>query len=145
MKILLLVIVIFLTMCSAYPNGGPGTEAICNSMTPGHGVAAQETESPFRILTSISSAIGGDLVDVEIQSDEGRFFKGFYLTARTNEEAFRVVGQFLESSGDETPFNLRDCLDGIQNTATHFNNTNKDKISFKWKAPENFEGQVHFR
>lgn len=145
MKIFFFVIVIFLTMCSAYPGGGPGSVEICNSMIPGHGFAAQEIESPFQISTSASSAIGGDLVDVEIQSDEGRFFKGFYLTARTNEETFRVVGQFLESSGDETPFNLRDCLDGIQNTATQFNNTNKDKISFKWKAPENFEGQVHFR
>lgn len=141
--VLFLVILNLAASCIASPGGAP--QSACDHMTPGHDVTAQEGESPFNIVVSKLSVEGGEIIDVEIQTTEEKFFKGFLLMARTNEETYRVLGEFLAHEDEETPFNFRTCREGENNAVTHFNNNLKEKIKFKWRAPEGFAGTVRFR
>lgn len=146
MKILLALIVISFgaTICLASPNGAP--PAACDNMTPGHGVEAQTTISPYQLRVLQRSVKGGETVTVEIFSTvAGESFKGFLLQARTEGDDYEVVGEFLENEDEATPFSFRNCSTGIRNAVTHSNNNAKDQMSFIWRAPENFEGPVRFR
>lgn len=146
MKLLsaLIVISFAVTKCLASPNGAP--PAACESMTPGHGFEAQTTISPYQLRTQQKAVKGGETVTVEIISTvAGRSFKGFLLQARTEGDDYEIVGEFLENEDEPMPFNFRNCSTGIRNAVTHSNNDPKDRISFIWRAPENFEGPVRFR
>lgn len=146
MKILsaLIVISFSVTKCYASPSGAP--PAACDSMTPGHGFDPQTTISPYQLSVSQRSVKGGETVTVEIFSTvSGESFKGFLLQARTEGDDYEIVGEFLENEDEATPFNFRNCSTGIRNAVTHANNNPKDRMSFIWRAPENFEGPVRFR
>lgn len=139
----LIVISLAVAKCLTSPNGAPA-EA-CESMTPGHGVEAQTTISPYQLRVLQKTAKGGETVNVEIFSTNGDSFKGFLLQARTEGDDYEIVGEFLENEDEATPFSFRNCSTGIRNAVTHFNNSPKEKMSFIWRAPENFEGPVRFR
>lgn len=128
---------------SALPTGAP--ESVCNSLRPNHGFEPQDSESPYQLIASRLSASGGETIGIEIQSGEQNFFKGFFLLALTNEENPKVIGEFLKDDDEETDFNFRDCRNGSHNSVTHFDNSMKQKISFKWRSPDDFEGSVHFQ
>jgi len=121
----------------SYPNG-PSNLA-CVTMTPNHGgAAAQTTTSPYQVTVSSQSVKAGETLTVTIG---GSAFKGFFMQARTNEEDYQIVGEFLSADID---FNLRNCtntFDGV----THASNVDKTSISFQWKAPEYFIGTIHFQ
>jgi Reeler domain len=127
------------------PNGAPATQAICDSLTPGHGVDSQAGPSPFSLVISPTSVKGGETVKVEIQSSDSRTFRGFYIQARTTEEQFQVIGEFLEDDSEENPFNFRSCGSGTNNAVTHASRVDKTSISFTWKAPQNFIGTFKFQ
>lgn len=146
MKLLLALIVISFAVakCLATPNGAP--PAACESMTPSHGFEAQTTISPYQLRTMQKTVKGGETITVEIFSTVvGESFKGFLLQARTESVDYEIVGEFLENEDEATPFSFRNCSTGIRNAVTHSNNDPKDRISFIWRAPENFEGPVRFR
>ena len=138
-------ILILLTLV-AYSVGSPvgAPAAACLSMTPNHGVEAQTSESPYRLSVSETAVKGGEIIKVELLAQPENSFKGFLIQARTSGSEFQIVGEFLEDEDEATPFNFRDCASGTHNAVTHFSRDLKDKISFKWKAPENFEGSIQF-
>lgn len=136
-----LFLLFFASRSSAYPSGAP--IQACETLTPNHGVEAQQSESPYRITTSATSVDGGETVLVEIEAEQGRPFKGFFLVARVN-GANQNIGEFLLNEEETTPLNFRNCGDGIRNAATHANPELKPKISVNWKAPLNFAGNIRF-
>lgn len=126
----------------AFPNGAPAS--VCNTLRPNHiGIAPQDSESPFKLVISKTSIVGGENLTIEIQSPDELHFKGFFLVAFPSADTPKALGEFL--ADEETLFNFRDCGDGSQNAVTHFNISMKRNISFKWKAPEDFTGLVHFQ
>ncbi|CRL04023.1 CLUMA_CG017141, isoform A [Clunio marinus] len=131
----------FVTNSLALPNGAP--ESACATMTPQHGVEPQTSESPFRIVVPKSNINGGEIIDVTIEVDPGRTFKGFFINAKTIEDEPRVVGEFLGNDQEAISYNFRNC-GGTSNTATHSENELKSGITLKWKAPENYQGSIRF-
>lgn len=140
----LIVISFVVAECLALPNGAPATA--CDHMTPGHGVQAQDTISPYQLRVSEKSVKGGETITVEIFSTViGETFQGFLLQARTEGDDYEIVGEFLENEDESTLFNWRNCSTGLRNAVTHSDTSGKEQISFIWRAPENFEGPVRFR
>lgn len=145
MKLFLVLLVGLAAQCMASPNGAPRSEGICNSMVPSHEVEPEASISPYHLNVSATTVRGGERIEVEIYSDYEFEFKGFLLEARTNEEEFRIIGEFFSAEGETTKFNYRDCQGGNDNAVTHFDNSFKEKIKFSWQAPYNFNGSIHFR
>jgi hypothetical protein len=114
-------------------------------MTPNHGFSAQSSESPYHLEVSSSSVKSGDVLKIQITSDEGKDFRGFLLLARTNEPEFQILGEFEADEDESTLFNYRDCYGKTRNAVTHSSRELKTKIGFKWKAPADFTGSIHFR
>lgn len=140
----LIVISFVVAKCLASPNGAP--PAACDHMTPGHGVEAQDTISPYHLSVSERNVKGGETITVDIFSTvAGERFKGFLLQARTEGDDYEIIGEFLENEDEATPFSFRNCSTGLRNAVTHSENSLKDRISLIWRAPENFEGPVRFR
>ena len=129
----------------ASPNGAPDLQSICDSMMPGHVVDAQKSVSPFHLMASKTFAEGGELIQIEIEPDDGRSFKGFYLQARTKENTPRIVGEFSAVEGGQTSFNFRNCGLESHSTVTHADNQLKQKVTFNWRAPDDFEGVIVFQ
>lgn len=144
MKICLVLVLSLILKCSAFPDGAPASEELCGTLLPSHGVSAQTSASPFKIIVSSTSIDGGEIIDVEIRADAGRSFKGFYLIARTLQGAGRDLGEFLLSEDEPNEFKLRQCGNGFNNAVTHVNRDLKERISFKWLSPKTFEGKVVF-
>lgn len=145
----LYVVITLIEQFSAYPNGAP--PSVCESLRPNHRdltdnttIIPQAIQSPFELVVSKLSATGGELIGIEVQAPAGDYFKGFFLLAFTNENIPRIVGEFSKDEEDETAFNLRDCRSGSSNAVTHADPSEKQKISLKWRAPENFDGSIHF-
>lgn len=144
MKFLLFIALDFtVKIIFAYPYGAPNTQNICDMLTPDHLVDPQETESPFEIAVSEASVEGGDIIQVEISSEQGRSFQGFYLLARSKDNTSHVVGEFFSVQG-QAPFNFRNCGTESNNAVTHYDNLPKQKVIFNWKAPDEFDGIVNF-
>lgn len=143
-EVFILILLSLVKYYSALPTGAP--ESVCDALRPSHiGIEPQESESPYQIIASKLSASGGETIGIEIQSRDQIFFKGFFLLAFTNEENPKVLGEFFKDTDEETDFNFRDCRNGSHNAVTHFDTSMKQKISFKWKSPDDFEGSVHFQ
>jgi Reeler domain len=143
LHILLHLALISSTFCS--PNGAPATQAVCDSLTPGHGFESQKDPSPFSLIISSNSVKGGETIKIVIQSSESKTFRGFYVQARTTGQQYQFIGEFLEDESGENPFNFRSCGSGTNNAVTHANREDKTSISFHWKAPQNFVGEVNFQ
>lgn len=146
MKLILCFLVCFsLRNIHSSPNGAPELQSVCESMTPGHPAEPQTSRSPFNIAVSKISVKGGETIQVELESTDGRDFKGFYLQARTTSGQTQIVGEFLAAQGEQTPFNFRNCGSNSRNAVTHFDNQPKQRIAFDWRAPEDFEGTIIFQ
>lgn len=143
MNLIFLLLLIFAVSCMSFPTGAPASQSVCDSMTPNHaGALPQESASPYQLVVSSNSIKSGEILTVEIQANDERSFKGFLLMARTNTE--NIVGEFMQDENELLPFNFRDCSGENHNAVTHSNNDLKNKISFKWRAPEISDGIVHF-
>lgn len=129
--------------CFSYPSGAPLTT--CESLTPIHNVSSQESDFPYNLKVSSSEVKGGESVLVELQAEGDLTFKGFLIQARSEVENWEILGEFFDDESNETPFNYRDCLTGVNNAVTHADNDTKQQASFYWRAPENFEGTIRFQ
>lgn len=130
------------------PSGAPATQEVCDNGLPNHGVAQQEGIPNFALFPSKTYVIGGEIITIELKpsaDNSNKIFKGFFLHARTVDGESHVVGKFFADEDEPNPFNFRHCDDGINNTVTHFNNEPKQKISFTWRAPVDFDGIIQFR
>lgn len=115
----------------------------CESFLRVEGVNAQTDESPFQIVTATTSAVGGEIIEIAIQADYGRSFRGFFLVAEMSH--VHDLGEFLFSD-EETQFKFRDCGRGFHNAVSEANSEDHlQNISFYWLVPENYDGTVRFR
>lgn len=143
MNLIFLFLLTFAVGCLASPTGAPDSETVCERMMPNHaGALPQEFPSPYQLVVSSKSIKSGEIISIEIQANEERSFKGFLLMARSN--TVNIVGEFMRDENELLPFNFRGCSGVLNSAVTHSDNELKSKISFKWKAPENFNGIVHF-
>lgn len=126
----------------AYPSGPP--LSACDNLLPNHGVDPQDGESPFQILTSATSIQSGETITVQVQAEAGRFFKGFFLVAHSTDGS-RFVGDYFYDSEEVSDVNIRNCGNGRFNAVGHANAVLKEKISFEWNAPADFEGSIQFQ
>lgn len=127
---------------NASPNGAPQRDDVCSDMLPRHQVDAQSTQSPYELIASKNDIKGGERLKVTIKNSASFTFKGFQLQARS-EERNEIVGEFYGITQSE-PFNFRDCALKSHSSVTHANNNLKQNITFEWKAPYNFEGEIYF-
>ncbi|XP_046737770.1 putative defense protein Hdd11-like [Diprion similis] len=123
----------------AYSVGAPAH--VCETMMPGHGVDPQTTPSPYDILLSKNSILGGESVTVTVKGHDQELFKGILIQARLGDQ---IVGTFDVDPAD-TKVKTIDCPKGERNAVTHKNAKNKSEVSVKWVAPADLVGNVVFK
>ncbi|XP_046472885.1 putative defense protein 3 [Neodiprion pinetum] len=123
----------------AHSVGAPASA--CESMTPGHLVDPQTTPSPYVILLSKNSILGGESITVTIKGRDKEEFKGILLQARLGD---KIVGTFDVDPAD-TNVQTIDCPKGERNAVTHKNAENKSEVSVRWIAPPDLVGEVVFK
>ena len=75
-------VIIFLTnilLANSYSSGPP--TSICNSMKPGHGLAAQTSPVPFQLAPEGQLIEAGETLDLVLKSTGSEKFKGFIVRA----------------------------------------------------------------
>ena len=119
--------------------------SLCNITRFSQGFVAQKDGSDFLIKVSKSSVTSGEIITVEMEAKEEKYFRRFYLEAQSKADETQILGEFLKDEEEQAPVTFMDCGKKTQNTISYFNNDDTQKISLKWKAPENFEGEINFR
>ncbi|XP_057375812.1 putative defense protein [Daphnia carinata] len=130
-----------ISQIEGFPNGAP--PSACSSMTPGHGVATQQSSSPF-ITTSTKGeiALPGTSVQLELRPQNGDTpFRGYFVMAFDRNDDSKPIGTFQEPRDGK----LIDCSGGMQNAVTHINNSDKKSVIIEWMPPPNYSGQVVFK
>ena len=162
MSLLLMTPLILAAQCgllSAYSSGGPRSQ--CRSITPGHGLRAQSTDSPFSVQAGFFVQIlmenlklklfislayfqldrnnisSGASVNVELKSSGSDEFEGFFVQARDAQD--NVIGAFETLGGDGK---YVDCGNKVQSSVTHVRSNFKTSVKLKWNAPSDFQGKV---
>ncbi|KAL3841488.1 hypothetical protein ACJMK2_019626 [Sinanodonta woodiana] len=116
-------------MC--YPSGAP--EHTCSSMTPNHGVSANNSAAPYTITTSKSTYMPNqEITDAVIA--------GFLIQPRKKSSLSQsnTVGTLTGDSLTKNP-----CTSPVA-ALTHINNTRKASVNMKWKAPNEAVDTVVF-
>lgn len=131
----------FIIRCHSF--GTPTLRSSCESSLAIENVNAQHDKSPFSIATSTNSVFGGQIIAIELRSDYGGSFRGFFLVGEMTH--VRDLGEFLYNDDEDTPFTFIDCGTGFHNAVTHSSDDLKQNIFFKWIVPENYDGIVRFR
>lgn len=133
MKITGLVLLVAISGCLAYPSGSP--EEACKDGKPKHGSAIEKeaSESPYHLTQDKVDFKAGDVVTVTLTTT-GAPFKGFLV--RSFDEQNKEIGHFENGTDSHA---LKTCP-----ASTHSSNSDKTKVSLKWKAPEGLTGKVHF-
>lgn len=144
-SIIILILVTLAVGTLGHGAGAPATQAVCESLAPDHGVGAQQGPSPFSIVASHNTARPGETIKITLTTSGGRSFRGFYVQARSIGADFQVLGQFESYASENSPFHFRNCREGVNNSVTHANNQNKQNMSFLWRVPANFRGQMRFQ
>ncbi|XP_046651959.1 putative defense protein [Daphnia pulicaria] len=129
-------------LIQGFPNGAPTTA--CASMTPGHGVGAQTSASPFmtELLDGETVVMDGSVrVELRPQLNGVNRFKGFLVMAFDKSDESKPIGSFKQPVDGK----LIDCSGGQMNAVTHTNNLEKKSVALEWVPPQNFMGQVVFR
>lgn len=126
------------------PSGAP--TAACSTMLPNHGVGAQTTDSPYKIVVSSKNIKNDDYLDVKIESvNEVDQFRGFILRALNRDD--KVIGMF--SASPAATYKILNCSQITESSAwsfvTHANNQDKNSLSFQWRAPADFTGDIRFK
>lgn len=120
---------VFATRVSGYAGGAPNSEAICQDLTPKHGVDAQSSASPYKLTLDKTEVKPGQEVKLTI-SGNGVTFKGFLVQGRKvgSEGPSSPVGKFIavQNAGESQPLN---CGNIVGSSITHTNN--KEKTSKK--------------
>ncbi|XP_046675344.1 putative defense protein Hdd11 [Homalodisca vitripennis] len=142
--VLLIAAVAHLPYTQGYSEGAP--KEVCEDLIPRHLKPPQTTPCPYRIELSTYSAssnpiryspIGGnELLNVTLTGVQG--FKGFVIQARMDD---KIVGRF---EPDPVNYQMIDCCEGEENTATHINNDIKSEVVLQWVPPTKVTGQVWF-
>lgn len=131
----------FISRIEAFPNGAP--QSVCASMTPGHGVATQQSSSPFVTTTPNGEiALPGSPVQLELRPQNGdTAFRGYFVMAFDRADDSKPIGTFQQPMDGK----LIDCSGGMQNAVTHSNNNDKKSVKIEWTPPSDYSGQVVFK
>lgn len=139
LSVLLVVISLLLKECNPYSMGAP--DQACKRMTPGHGFDPQDGDPPVVLeMASQDDILPGGHIDLRLVSTEGSNFKGFIIQVRDASEDDSPIGNFETEEAS-----YMTCGKGIHNSITHRNSNPKTSIKARWKAPQDFEGEVYFR
>jgi len=115
-------------------------DAACQAMTPGHSHTPQ-TGSPPALMKVLTSRLKpGETVDIELEGLDSTRFMGFIMQARDANNTELQIGSFV--AGDEAKYMT--CGRGIHNSLTHRSSNAKEKVSARWRAPSDYEGEVVF-
>lgn len=96
-RVFIFVACIAVPMAWAYSSGAP--PSACGDMTPQHGVDAQKSAAPYKLLLSTNQVSSNDEVELELKGNgKGDTIKGFLVQARVGNQP---IGQFKVSSGDK--------------------------------------------
>lgn len=124
---------------SCHSTGAP-TQA-CTTLTPNHGVAAQNTPPPYHVVVPLQVQQGQTMTVTIANREPGFTFRGFIIQARSvNTQA--VVGRFLITNNMGTVACPTLPTDSV---ATHSNPSDKSSVALQWVAPTNFNGLVFFQ
>ncbi|EFX80566.1 hypothetical protein DAPPUDRAFT_304087 [Daphnia pulex] len=141
-SVLMVLVLAPIHLIQGFPNGAPPTA--CASMTPGHGVGAQTSASPFmtELLDGETVVMDGSVrVELRPQLNGVNRFKGFLVMAFDKSDESKPIGSFKQPVDGK----LIDCSGGQMNAVTHTNNLEKKSVALEWVPPQNFMGQVVFR
>lgn len=93
----------------AYSSGAP--TSACGDMTPQHGVDAQKSAAPYKLLLSTNQVRSNGEVELELRGNsKGDTIKGFLVQARVGNQP---IGQFKAAPGDKNVQTLN-CGNGNQ-------------------------------
>ncbi|XP_043927046.1 putative defense protein Hdd11 [Protopterus annectens] len=110
-----------------YLTGAP--EDTCSDMMPEHGVAAQTTASPYKLVANASTYIPGHPVQVQVITTSADF-KGLLLLAKDSNAV--VQGSWIKYIQETKAISCTN-KDGA---VTHYTNSNKPNGStFVWMPP----------
>jgi len=126
---------------SSYSMGAP--DSACQALTPGHtNTSPQNGESPSELRLSQQTVVPGQIIQLELSTNDNSTFKGFIIQARDSKLKDQQVGSFI-LSGDVASYIT--CGRGIHNSITHRTSSSKSSIQAQWLAPTDFDGEVIFR
>ncbi|KAF4525484.1 hypothetical protein B566_EDAN002342 [Ephemera danica] len=118
---------LFVGLVRARSDGAP--TAACESMTPQHGVGAQNDTSPY-ILEAVQE---GEVVHVTIKAEADDSFKGFFLQAR--DENDDAIGTFEIDTSMAKIISCPENSSGNENAVTHTSSADKTEIMAMWTPP----------
>lgn len=118
-------------------------DSACQALTPGHtNTSPQNGESPSELRLSQQNVVPGQIIQLELSTNDNSTFKGFIIQARDSKLKDQQVGSFI-LSGDVASYIT--CGRGIHNSITHRTSSSKSSIQAQWLAPTDFDGEVIFR
>ncbi|XP_037091299.1 putative defense protein Hdd11-like [Pollicipes pollicipes] len=137
----LLVLALGVVACRAYSGGAPAVA--CGDMTPGHGVPAQSSTLPYRVVVSDVAIAPGDRVTVTISREHQMPFKGFFVQARraSGTDSLPALGSFTAVP----EYKLTSCGEYSDNGISHRDSADKHSVSVEWVAPADLAEDVVFR
>ncbi|OCT82923.1 hypothetical protein XELAEV_18025458mg [Xenopus laevis] len=127
--------VILLTICSlhvsAYPSGK--VEASCNTMVPGHGVAAQTSASPYTLDVSSTTYEDEQSITVTLRNTSlVPPFKGFMIQARAVGDGNNIaLGTFTVSNSAAQTLQCSTANSAVSHTSA----AEKTAIQVTWMGP----------
>uniref|UniRef100_A0A914X625 Reelin domain-containing protein n=1 Tax=Plectus sambesii TaxID=2011161 RepID=A0A914X625_9BILA len=142
-----LLLISLFAVVSANPNGAPCSQL--DTMTPQHRGGVFDRPSPFKIDLSAPCYRDGQIITVTLRAkakDGEEKFKGFVVqpraTCEDNAGEPKRVGKFL--SNDNADANWKFQCDDDATSVTHTWNDLKEKITFDWVPPQDFDGELRF-
>ncbi|CAL1543833.1 unnamed protein product [Lymnaea stagnalis] len=118
-------------LAQGYSGGPPDTA--CNTMVPSHGVPAQNSQAPYKVTQSKTTAVPGELIEVTLSGNVP--FKGFFIRARQGSNFIEGTYQFPNIAQNK-----------CNGQAVSHNSPNpKDSVKVTWTAPANIaSGAIQF-
>ncbi|XP_072918869.1 putative ferric-chelate reductase 1 isoform X2 [Hemitrygon akajei] len=133
--VVLFITSIFLVDVSGYPDGNVG--AVCESMLPSHGAAAQASVAPYQVIASNTTFNPGDTIQVTLKGNSSETFRGFMLEARNTQSSSTIpLGKFTTT---DSQAQLLSCdVNGAtyaDSAVSHISKSEKSEIIVNWTAP----------
>jgi len=120
---------------SGHGNGAPSSR--CETMTPGHWIAAQTLPSPSQIFVDRENVTEGDRVTITLISADGHDgFKGFIVIVKKPGVESQNFGEFDMNRSDMEKSQPLTCFDREGSAMTHVEPSEKRFVHLEWIAPK---------
>jgi len=134
MYTMFVVVMLFLHGAHGFSSGGPAS--VCDTLSPGHGVAPQNSVK-YGLDVSAEQITDGQAVQVTIYGNGN--FKGFFLVAKDLQG--NTIGNFDQSNQYQT----KQCSFNLDNAITHRDSSLKPSVTAVWRPQQGFKGQMYFQ